>query len=196
MRRLPRRPGDHHPGQSGQSLVEFAITLPMLVILMLGAWSVSHAAYDAEIVKEATYEGGKMAGIDRLRADHQDAYQMTDDEVVSWMNAAAHEADGTIGWTAIKFVGNRNSNQGFQFDGSADQLNDSPNHPSNEIFGSLTSLFSGGSFADKLNPELKTATMEYDFDSGVGPGWTYPIRYKFDFQGYMMVWIPFGKGAP
>jgi len=179
--------------QSGQSLVEFAITLPVLVLLLLGAWSVSHAAYDAEIVAEATFEGGKMAAIDRLRADHDDAYQMTDAEVVSWMNAAAHEADGTISLTAIRFPDPGNPH--FPFQGSASQLYEN-GKPSNDIFGSLSSLASLGDFADKLNPELKTATIQYDFDSGVGPGWTYGIRYRYNYQGYMMVWIPFGRAAP
>lgn len=180
--------------QRGQSLVEFAITLPVLVILLVGAWSVSHAAYDAEIVRESAYEAGKMAAVDRLRSDGSDAYQMNDDELVSWMNAAAHESDHTIGLDSITFVGNRNANGGFQFDGRADQLNQGGG-PSSDVFGSLTSLASGGFFADKLNPQLKTMTLQYNFDSGMGPGWTYPIRFKFDYEGYMMVWVPFGKAS-
>jgi len=177
------------PRQAGQSLVEFALTLPILVILLLGAWSVSKASYDAEIVQELGFEGGKMAGIDRVNASNSDSFQMNDDEVVKWINVSAHESDNTIDVGAVK------SNGGFQFNGDASKLY-SGGSPNSGVFGSLASLASAGPLAHILNPNLKTAELEYDFNPGFDNGLGIPIKYSFDWTTYSLVWLPFGNGNP
>jgi hypothetical protein len=181
--------------QAGQSLVEFALTLPILVLLLLGAWSISKASYDAEVVQELSFEGGKMAGIDRVNAANEDSFQMQDDEVVKWINVAAHESDSTIDVGSIKFIGKRNINGGFQFNGDASQLY-SGGHPDPGLFGDLQSLASAGPLADILNPNLKTAELEYDYNPGFYSGPGIPIKYSFDYTTYSLVWIPFGKASP
>ena len=190
-----RQVRSRRPRQAGQSLVEFALTLPILVILLLGAWSVSKASYDAEIVQELGFEGGKMAGIDRVNAANSDSFQMNDDEVVKWINVSAHESDNTIDVGAVKFIGKRNINGGFQFNGDASKLY-SGGSPNSGVFGSLTSLASAGPLADILNPNLKTAELEYDFNPGFDNGLGIPIKYSFDWTTYSLVWIPFGKASP
>lgn len=187
--------------QDGQSIIEFALALPLLLILLLGSWSVSQAAYQAQIVQETAFEGGKMAGIDRVRADNKDSFQMTDDEVLLWVNAAAHEADPSIGPSypsgpaPIKFIGGRNKNGGFQFNGDASKLY-SNGKPDSGVFGTLGSIASAGPLADLLNPNLKTAELEFDYQPGFSTGGSIPIRYSFDYTTFAMVWVPFGKASP
>ena len=54
----------HHP-ESGQSLVEFALLLPVLLIIVLGLFDVGRAVYAWTAVSNAAREGARLAIVDQ-----------------------------------------------------------------------------------------------------------------------------------
>ena len=56
----------------GQALVEFALVLPLLVLLMLGLFDLGRAVYAFSTVNNAAREGGRLAIVDQTLSHVQD----------------------------------------------------------------------------------------------------------------------------
>jgi len=190
-----------HPGrgtlrQRGQSLVEFALSLPLLVIIMLGAWSVGHAAYDAEVVHEATVEAGKVAAVDRLNQARDDSYALSDPELLAWINAAAHAADPSIKLGAIVCDGGGH-NPAWDYTGGEFPHGMGPAEHKGPV-GLLKDIATGsiaGLSLKDINPSLGTMRVRYNHDVGLSTGTTIPINYRFYFTRYAYTWFPFSAGG-
>jgi hypothetical protein len=55
--------------QRGQSLVEFALVLPLLIIMALGVIEVSHALFDQHVITKLTREGANLISRDATLQD-------------------------------------------------------------------------------------------------------------------------------
>jgi hypothetical protein len=71
MRRLRSSPGSSR----GQSLVEFAIVLPLLIVLVLGVIEASYALLDQHVVTKLTREGSNLISRDVTLQDAAQAMQ-------------------------------------------------------------------------------------------------------------------------
>ena len=71
MRRLRSSPGSSR----GQSLVEFAIVLPLLLVLVLGVIEASYALLDQHVVTKLTREGSNLISRDVTLQDAAQAMQ-------------------------------------------------------------------------------------------------------------------------
>ena len=170
--------------------------LPLLAIIMVGAWSVGHASYDAEIVQEATTEAGKVAAIDRLNIQKDDSYALSDPELLAWINAAAHTADPSIKEGAIVCDG-QGHNPAWDYTGGEFPHGMGPSEHKGPV-GLVQDLSSGSLLGLKLqdiNPSLGTMRVVYNHDMGISTGATLPITYRFYFTRYAYTWFPFSAGG-
>ncbi|HEY8739472.1 MAG TPA: TadE family protein [Candidatus Dormibacteraeota bacterium] len=185
----------HRGGQKGQSLIEFAMCLPLLTIIMIGAWSVGHAAYDAEIVQESTAEAGKVAAIDRLNQAKDDSYALSDPELLAWINAAAHTADPSIKPGAITC--DHANDPAWDYKGGEFPHGMGASEHKGPV-GLLQEIASGsiaGLSLKDINPSLGTMRVLYHYDMGLSTGGTIPISYRFYFTRYSYTWFPFSAGG-
>lgn len=53
----------------GQSLVEFALILPLFVLLLVGLFDLGHAVYATSTVNNAAREGARLAVVDQMEVD-------------------------------------------------------------------------------------------------------------------------------
>lgn len=172
------------------------MSLPLLAIIMIGAWSVGHAAYDAEIVQEATTEAGKVAAIDRLNIQKDDSYSLSDPELLAWINAAAHTADASIKEGAIACDAQGHS-PAWDYTGGEFPHGMGPSEHKGPV-GLVQDLSSGSLLGLKLqdlNPSLGTMRIVYHHDMGISTGATLPITYRFYFSRYAYTWFPFSAGG-
>jgi hypothetical protein len=174
-------------GQAGQSAIEFALALPILVLLLVGSMSLGRMAYDTMIVQELTDEAAKMGGIDRLTPDKSEARQMTDQELVDWIRESAHTEDNHIDQKSIGCDPN------FIFTGG----DPSQLPKGSDVYKNLTNVLSGGGtiLAPALNPSIETIHLKYNYDTALGPGLNYTVKYQFHFTKYQMVWLPLVAAA-
>ena len=181
------RPTRGKSAQRGQSAVEFALTLPILALILIGSISIGRAAYDASIVQELSVEAGKMGGIDRLDPGGSQAYQLSDNELVDWIRESAHVVDPTISKTSIGCDPNF-----YPVSGDPSQLNGGKGKNGNDIYNGLTGFLSTGNsgVAQALNPSLETVHLRYNYSTGIAGGLAFPINYQFNFTKFQMVWLP------
>lgn len=184
--------------QRGQSLVEFALTLPILAVLLVGAAALGRYAYEMQIVREAVVEGSKMAVIDRPADGH--AYQMTNDEILTWVRDAVHEADPAIDRMQIT-VPKRSAPWGFDPNSDLDpNKNASEKSFTDNFMQSVNSLSipihfgtcdSSPPVETLLNPGLETMRIDFQFNSGFGDNWHVPApEVRYSFSRYEMLTIP------
>jgi hypothetical protein len=171
--------------QRGQALIEFALAMPILLILLVGSLTISRGSYDAEIVQESGDEAGKMAAIDRVDPTGNHAYSMTDSQLRDWINASAHLQDSSIALGAITCTSNPGN---WKFQGGQTP----PGAPSqgSDIYGTLLGI-GGSDLWSWLDPSFGTMRVTYMHDLGLSAGPPMPINYVFHFQRYQMTWLPF-----
>jgi hypothetical protein len=176
-------------GQHGQSVIEFALALPILALLLVGSLTLGRAAYDATIVQEAVDEAGKAAAIDRLSADNKNAFQMDEPTLRDWIRTQANTMDPSIdaSKTIICSPGvkpNWDYNQGEMPKGMP---------ASSGIYGSAKDFLGGavgGFIAKVLNPGLQTMRVTYNYNTSIGPAISFPISYTMYYSKYQMTWTP------
>ena len=54
--------------ESGQSLVEFALILPIFVLMLVGLFDLGHAVYATSTTQNAAREAARLAGVDQFAA--------------------------------------------------------------------------------------------------------------------------------
>jgi Flp pilus assembly protein TadG len=64
---------NRHRDSRGQSMVEFALILPVFVLLLVGILDVGRAVYSYNTINNAAREGARWAIVDQTVADIQDA---------------------------------------------------------------------------------------------------------------------------
>ncbi|MEA2646493.1 MAG: TadE-like protein [Chloroflexota bacterium] len=193
---MRRRLGGQAGGQRGQSMLEFALTLPILMIMLVGSFSVGRAAYDAEVLQEAVDEAGKVSVIDRLNPAKDDSFQMSDPQLLAWIRVTASTVDPTIDPKSITCEG-QGHNPAWDYEGG-----EYPNGLGTEEHGGLISAVQhiasdklGPFDLQLLNPSLETFRVTYKHNTGFGPGATIPMTYKFYATEYAMTWFPAGAGG-
>jgi Flp pilus assembly protein TadG len=83
MRKSPYR------DDSGQSLIEFAIVLPLVIILVLGVVEVGYALLDQQVVNKLTREGSNLISRDTTLADATLAMTTMSSRPVNFGNGSA-----------------------------------------------------------------------------------------------------------
>ena len=180
--------------QRGQSLIEFAMALPVMAILLVGSLTIGRAAYDANIVQEAMDEGGKASAIDRLSSgDQSSAYSMDEPTVLQWIQTSANTMDPSI--DAGNHVVCSPTPSGADSNWDFNQGDLPPGFPASGsgIYGNVQGFLggkAGGFIAKVLNPGLETMRVTYNYNTSIGPGVTFPIRYVVYFSKYQMTWTP------
>jgi hypothetical protein len=178
------------PAQRGQSMIEFALVLPLLSVLLVGSLSLGRGAYDSMIVQELSDEAGKAAAIDRMGPGGSSSrHQMSSKELLEWIQAAAHTEDSSIDPAAIRCRPSMDFTSGSVPSGV-------PKDNGGGVFGTLvTGGQTIGQIAPLLNPNIMTMNIRYNYDTGFG-GASIPIDYTFHYTAYEMVWFPnLGNGA-
>ncbi|MGI8609683.1 MAG: TadE/TadG family type IV pilus assembly protein [Candidatus Dormibacteria bacterium] len=179
--------------QRGQSLIEFAMTMPLLALMFVGSLSLGKAAYDAAIVQESVSEASKMAAIDRLNPAGTDSFQMNEPQLLDWIRASAHMMDNSIdGKNSI--VCTPGTTPQWKYDsGNFPPGLEPGNHSA--IFKGFGSLASGpiGDVLSHLNTGLGTMKITYNYDPGFSAGFSMPIKYVLNYSKYTETWFPFSK---
>ena len=75
-------------GSSGQSLVEFAIMLPLVLLIVLGVVEVGFALLDQQVVTRLTREGSNLISRDTSLADAATAMQTITSRPVNFANGS------------------------------------------------------------------------------------------------------------
>jgi hypothetical protein len=174
--------------QRGQSLIEFALVLPILALLMVGAVDLTHMYYDDGIMHQVVTETGKLAMV-----EHQ-GHVYTNDELLHWMRTAAMADDPTISRGDITAAAATQINP-WEFDGAHfDQISGDPAHdpsgvsasPANAETTDLTKAApatSGQQTADSSQQSCSTHFFNGLFDAErlINPGLE-TIRVRFSFN--------------
>lgn len=187
--------------QRGQSMIEFALALPILAILLIGSISMGRFAYQTMIVRETVLEGAKMQMIDRARDNGHgfESSQMTNDQVLGWIRAAATTDDPSIKPTQI-CVPNGGGGNAWQFDERAQDQLGTASQANGNSFGDNYASKSGGIFGSSkivgtlepwLNTGLQTMKVNFYFDSGFGNDWSYRVTINYHYTRYAMFTFPF-----
>ena len=188
--RTPVRRGTR--GQGGQSMIEFALAMPILALMFIGSLSLGKAAYDAAIVQEAADETTKMAAIDRLNPAGKDAFQMTEPQLLAWMQASANMMDPSIAPSSIQCT--PGTTPQWKYDSGNFPPGLAPNNHSG-VFGALTGIASSGlgDFISHLNTGLGSMKVTYNYDPGFSVGVHVPIKYVINYSKYTETWFPFSR---
>ena len=196
-------------GQRGQSMLEFALALPILALLLMGSMALGRFAYDVQIVREAAQEGTKLGEVDRLAPPGQEqvAYTPPNEVILQWIRVAAVEGDPSIDPHSIALPTDPQWSGGnaWEFDPNAQP----PVRDAENTFGGITQFTSSlgalpsipyfhtgtcssGSNAleQTLNPGLTTLRLVYHHDSGFGPDLRWSVPITFDFTRYEMFTFP------
>jgi Flp pilus assembly protein TadG len=186
--------------QRGQSLVEFALAMPVLVVLLVGSVALGRLAYQITIVNEAVDEATKIAMVDRLDSNGDHAQSMSNDDMIKWIRAAAAEGDKTIDPNSICPDGNwefhhgtsdiisgiANKGSGFlnDFNNNAEKANSTGNLK-NDKGGTVDTL------ERWLNPGLQSLRVTFKFRSGIGNRWDLTVPITRHYTSYQMFTVPF-----
>ena len=179
--------------QRGQSLIEFAMALPVMAILLVGSLTIGRAAYDANIVQEAVDEGGKASAIDRLSSDQASAYSMTEPTVRDWIRTSANTMDPSIDANSTIACTPTPAGADSNWDFNNGEVPPGMPQSGSGIYGDFQQFLggkAGGFIAKVLNPGLETMRVTYNYNTSIGPGVTFPIRYVVYFSKYQMTWTP------
>jgi hypothetical protein len=196
MSRAELRPARRGKEQQGQAMLELALSMGVLGALLMGSLSLGRYAYDRMIVREAVEESAKMAMIDRPKDGH--AWQMSNQDLLDWQRAAAHEADHSIDPLAIRPVGGSdpwkyggadNTPGANGAPGLITQLVGDVNKFLAKLPGSPTVSESG--FTRVVDPGAETMRVMFKYDSGLSSAWTWDSEIDFDFTRYTMFTLPF-----
>ena len=76
-------------GSSGQSLVEFAMVLPLILVLVLGVVEVGYALLDAHVVTKLTREGSNLISRDTTLQDAAAAMSSMSSRPVNFNNGSS-----------------------------------------------------------------------------------------------------------
>ncbi|HEV3232199.1 MAG TPA: TadE/TadG family type IV pilus assembly protein, partial [Candidatus Dormibacteraeota bacterium] len=127
-------------GQRGQSMLEFALALPILALLLMGSLALGRFAYDIQIVREAAYEGSKLGAVDRLAPPGQDqvAYTPSNEVILQWIRVAAVEGDPSINPHAIALPGDPQWSGGNAWEFDPNQQPQVKDHEN--VFGGISSF--------------------------------------------------------
>lgn len=179
-------------GQRGQSLVEFALVMPLITLMFVGSISLGRAAYDAAIVQEASDEATKMAAIDRLNPSGKDAFQMNESQLLDWIRGSAHMMDTSIAESSI--VCTPGSTPQWKYDSGNFPPGLDPNSHAS-VFKGLETIASGdlGDLISHLNTGLGSMKITYNYDAGFSTGFSVPIKYIINYSKYTETWFPFSR---
>ena len=75
-------------GSSGQSLLEFAVILPLVLLLVLGVIEVGYALLDQHVVTRLTREGSNLISRDTSLADAATAMKTMSSRPVNFANGS------------------------------------------------------------------------------------------------------------
>lgn len=190
-------------------MIEFALVLPLLVLLMIGGIDLAHMAYDNVIVDEAMNESAKLS------MDESNGSTITNAQLLDWMRQAAHTADPSIapGDIQAPAQGDDGVNP-WEFDGKQfDQVRSAvspaagtqgtalgglnatpdPSYSQAATAGSAgcnSHLGADWSAERFVNPGLQTMRVVYSFNTGVGRGVGIPITHKRAFTAYEFLMLP------
>jgi hypothetical protein len=204
---LKSQHGRRRNGQQGQAMLEFALSIGVLAALLLGALTLGRYAYDRMIVRETMEEAAKMAMIDRPKADSNGdvhAWQMSNQDLLDWIKAASHEVDPSIDPNNVRQAA---GNDPWKYSDTAKKSPGDNGAPSlisqlvTEINNFLSALpgspsVSEGGFTRAINPGAETMRVQFKYDSGLGPDWTWDSEIDFDFTRYTMFTLPFSPEEP
>ena len=196
---MPSAPGR----QRGQSLIEFALALPILVLLLVGAAGLGRYAYDVQIVRESMVETGKLAIDDRTNTKTGTAYQLSNTELFRYLRDISHESDNAIDGHDLTLpngfgnCANGNECSAWQFKPSAN-VND--NNSLNQFMAQLDiglAIHKGAcpnntaNVMAFLNPGLETMRVDFQYNTGLGGGWRIsPRTFEYNFSRYQMLSFP------
>jgi len=76
-------------GSGGQSLVEFALVLPLILLLVLGVVEVGYALLDAHVVTKLTREGSNLISRDTTLQDAASAMRSMSSRPVNFSNGSS-----------------------------------------------------------------------------------------------------------
>ena len=76
-------------GGKGQALVEFAIALPLLLLIFCGIADFGRIYYQSLVVNEAAREGGRLAALGKTQAEVQQAVRTYDPALTVVISPAA-----------------------------------------------------------------------------------------------------------
>ncbi len=84
-----------HSDRRGAVVVEFAIVVPVLVILLLGLVTVSQMCQTSIVMKNALRQGARLAGMDRkgILADGQSTNEKIALDIQNFLEAAGYNGD-------------------------------------------------------------------------------------------------------
>ena len=178
-------------------MLELALSMGVLGAMLIGALSLGRYAYDRMIVRETMEESAKMAMIDRPKDGH--AWQMSNQDMLDWTKAAAHEVDPSIKPENIRPVA---GNDPWKYSDSAHNTPGANGAPGliTQLVAEINHLLSGvpgspqvdeGGFTRAINPGAEAMRVMFKYNSGLGPDWTWDSEIDFDFTRYTMFTLPF-----
>jgi Flp pilus assembly protein TadG len=94
MRRLFRSRGD----ASGQTLVEFALIVPIFILMMVGIFDVGRAVYAYSTINNAAHEAVRLAIVDQNTADVRAR------AVSQSVAVGVNSADVTVRWLSSEYT--------------------------------------------------------------------------------------------
>ncbi|MFY9615216.1 MAG: TadE family protein [Candidatus Dormiibacterota bacterium] len=176
-------------------MIEFAIAIPVLALLLIGSIVLGKLAYQAVIVGEAVDEASKIAMVDRLSPSGGGSLQMSNDDLLKWIRAAAKEGDPTMDSESICPDGDwkfrHSPSDIFSAIGSGGNFFDNFNSQSNAVPGGNKN---GDTTIDGierwLNPGLQTMRVKFNFKSGINDA-VLTVRLAQHATSYQMFTVPF-----
>jgi hypothetical protein len=193
-------------GQRGQSLLEFALALPILAILLVGAAGLGRYAYDVQIVRQSMIETGKMAINDRTNPATGTAYQLSNTELFRYLRDIAHEQDNAIAGQDLtlpnvdpagKSCAGGNNCAAWQFKPSASRTDKGALDDFQKMLDIGLAIHKGSCHNDTanvlsfLNPGLETMRVNFQYNTGLGGGYKIsPQTFEYNFSRYQMLSFP------
>ena len=200
---METRPQDG--SQRGQSLLEFAFSLPILVLLLVGAAGLGRYAYDTQIVRQSMIETGKMAVNDKTGPTGT-AYQLSNSELFRYLRDIVHEQDNAIAGTdltlpAVDPAGtsclNGNKCAAWQFKPSVNRTDGTALDDFQKQLDIGLAIHKGSCHNDTanvlsfLNPGLETMRVNFQYNTGLGGGYRIsPRTFEYHFSRYQMLSFP------
>jgi hypothetical protein len=190
-------------------MLEFALSMPVLALLLMGSLAMGRFAYDVQIVRESAQEGAKLGAVDRLAPPGQDqvAYTPANEQILQWVRVAAHTGDPSIDPHAIAIAGDPSGGDGAWWEFNPNEQ--PPDMDRENTFGGISQFIQGlaslpsfpyfhlgqcsassSSLEQMLNPGLTTMRLVYNHDSGFGSGYRWSVRIDYSFSRYEMFTFP------
>lgn len=86
--------------ERGQSLVEFALILPIFVLLMVGIFDLGHVVWSNDALTNASREGARFAIVNGNQSQTPASRQDVKNAAINWAANAGTSVSATVCWSA------------------------------------------------------------------------------------------------